>query len=72
MQEEHKIIGDVRGPGLYIGVELIKDKKTKERAVNEANEMSIKLFGKGIIILDNNCRTSGKCDQAQAPAINHR
>lgn len=50
MQEKHRIIGDVRGPGLYIGVELVKDRKTKERALEEAKKIAAKLFEKGIII----------------------
>ena len=31
IKEKHRIIGDVRGKGLMIGIELVKDKKTKER-----------------------------------------
>lgn len=35
MKENHKLIGDVRGVGLFIGIELVKDKKTKIPATEE-------------------------------------
>jgi len=30
MQEKYEIMGDIRGPGLMIGIELVKNRKTKE------------------------------------------
>ncbi len=53
LQAKHKIIGDVRGKGLLLGVELVKDRATKEPAKAECaqvleacKEMGL-LLGKG-------------------------
>ena len=48
MMAEHKIVGDVRAKGCLMGIELVKDKKTKE-PLNKAGEMVYqKAFAKGL------------------------
>jgi 4-aminobutyrate aminotransferase len=51
LQNKHQIIGDVRGRGLMIGVELVRDRKTKERAVEERNAVVQAMFRRGVLIL---------------------
>jgi 4-aminobutyrate aminotransferase len=51
LMDKHQIIGDVRGRGLMIGVELVKDRKTKERAVEERNAVVQAMFRRGVLIL---------------------
>ncbi|XP_008707714.1 5-phosphohydroxy-L-lysine phospho-lyase isoform X3 [Ursus maritimus] len=41
---KHPIIGDVRGIGLFIGVDLIKDEATRKPATEEANYMVSRYF----------------------------
>ena len=48
MQEEHPIIGDIKGKGFLLGIELVKDKQTKE-PFNEAGKLVYqKAFTKGL------------------------
>ena len=51
MKEKSEIVGDVRGKGLMIGVEFVKDKHTKEKAVKETEKITIEAFKKGLILL---------------------
>jgi len=48
MQEQHPLMGDVTGVGLHIGIDLVKDPKTKERAVDEAEIIMFKCLEKGL------------------------
>ncbi len=49
--QRHKIVGDVRGKGLMIGVEIVRDQKTKERA-HDLRERIVELaFTKGLLVL---------------------
>ena len=51
LQRKHQVIGDVRGLGLMIGVELVKDRTTKERAVEARNALVQAMFKRGVLIL---------------------
>ena len=53
LKDKHKVIGDVRGKGLMLGIEFVKDRATKEpnkeacsQAVENARELGL-LLGKG-------------------------
>ncbi len=48
MKDEHRIVGDVRGKGCLFGIELVKDKATKE-PFNKAGELVYqKAFARGL------------------------
>jgi len=51
LQQALECIGDVRGLGLMIGVELVKDRVTKERAAEWRNQVIQKAFSKGLLLL---------------------
>jgi 4-aminobutyrate aminotransferase len=51
LQGKHPIIGDVRGLGLMIGIELVRDRATKERAVEERNALVQGMFRRGVLVL---------------------
>jgi 4-aminobutyrate aminotransferase len=48
---KHKLVGDVRGRGLMVGVEIVKDKKTKEYAPEERDQIIELAFERGILFL---------------------
>ena len=47
----HKIVGDVRGKGLMIGVEIVRNQKTKERAGDLREAIVDRAFEKGLLLL---------------------
>jgi len=50
LKEKHASIGDVRGMGLMLGVELVKDRKTKEPATDLANKVLERARDNGLVI----------------------
>jgi 4-aminobutyrate aminotransferase len=51
LMDKHPLIGDVRGRGLMIGVELVRDRTTKERAVEERGRVVQEMFKRGVLVL---------------------
>lgn len=51
LADKHPLIGDVRGRGLMVGVELVKDRTTKERAPEARNAVVLAAFTRGLLIL---------------------
>jgi 4-aminobutyrate aminotransferase len=49
--DAHPIVGDVRGRGLMIGIELVRDRQTKERATTERNALVQECFRRGLLVL---------------------
>jgi 4-aminobutyrate aminotransferase len=51
LQGKHAVMGDVRGLGLMIGIELVRDRKTKERATDERQALVQAMFRRGVLAL---------------------
>lgn len=51
VQQKHAIVGDLRGRGLMIGIELVKDRVTKERAIVERDKVVEACFARGLLVL---------------------
>lgn len=50
LQEKHQLIGDVRGMGLMLGVELVRNRKSKEPANTEAATIMERMKEHGVLI----------------------
>jgi len=50
MARNQRMIGDIRGAGVFLGVELVKDTRTKEPAIAEAEEAIVKTREKGLLL----------------------
>lgn len=51
LSKKHSMIGDVRGKGLMIGVEIVRDRNSKEPGAEETTQLIEELLADGIIVL---------------------
>ncbi len=51
LQERHDEIGDVRGLGLMQATEFVKDRRTKERAIELRDRLTVETYKRGLIVL---------------------
>jgi 4-aminobutyrate aminotransferase len=68
---KHKIVGEIRGKGLMIGIEFVRDQKTKEKATDLRNKLVQMAFHKGLLVLGSGDTTLRLCpplliDETQA------
>lgn len=50
LSEKHDVIGDVRGRGLMTGIELVRDRKTKEPATQECAQVHERVKDMGLLV----------------------
>jgi 4-aminobutyrate aminotransferase len=62
--KKHKIVGDVRGRGLMIGVEIVKDQATREYGASERDRIVEQAFERGVLFLG-----CGPCTIRIAPPL---
>ena len=51
LMDRHPAIGDVRGLGLMLGIEIVKDRKTKEKAPELRDAIIYECFRRGLLVL---------------------
>jgi 4-aminobutyrate aminotransferase len=62
--ETHELIGDVRGKGMMVGIEFVKDRTTKEPARKERDAILDGAFKRGLVLLG-----AGPCSLRLAPPL---
>jgi 4-aminobutyrate aminotransferase len=65
LKEKSEIVGDVRGKGLMIGLEIVEDKENKKPAPEKANEIMTRSWKRGVAVI-----TCGASAIRIAPPLN--
>jgi len=67
LQKRYEIVGDVRGKGAMLAMELVKDRETKTPATDQAKALVQRCFEKGLVILS--CGNFGNVIRTLAPLV---
>jgi 4-aminobutyrate aminotransferase-like enzyme len=67
LMDRYPIVGDVRGIGFMIGIEFVKDRRTKEPGEKIASELRRRLFENGLLM--HTCGHYGNVMRFMAPLI---
>lgn len=67
LQKSHEIIGDVRGKGPMLALELVRNRETKEPATAEAKKLTQLCYEKGLVILS--CGNFGNVMRTLMPFV---
>jgi len=67
LQEKHELIGEVRGKGAMLAMELVKDRETKVPATEETKKLTSLCFEKGLVILS--CGNFGNVVRTLMPVV---
>ena len=69
LKDKYELIGDVRGPGLMMGIELVRDRKTKEPAREESYRFEKEALKRGVIFGTAKYSGMGNVVKIKPPAV---
>ena len=69
IKDKYRVIGDIRGPGLMIGIELVKDKDTKEKNFEAEHYMVHEAMNRGLLIGGSKYLGLGNVVKIKPPAV---
>lgn len=67
LAERHPLIGEVRGPGLLIGVELVEDRETKAPAISATGQVLERGWERGVMFGETRFANSGNVVKFKPP-----
>jgi 4-aminobutyrate aminotransferase-like enzyme len=69
MQDRYELIGEVRGEGLMIGIELVKDREKKTPAIEECQKIAAEALEQGVLFGTSRYHGMGNVLKIKPPAV---